>query len=121
MALRHQAKSNFEEIEKLRLNYREKYNQAQMMTAPVEHAYCHWLIKNHYTGHADIVELGCFLGSMSRALVNGLKENQTPSAHERKIQVYDRFVWIENMDQWTAGLKLENRPEIGSSYKPLYE
>ena len=101
--------------------YREGYTPASMMTPPIEQAYAHWLVREAYQGSGALVELGCFLGSLSRPLLNGLRENSAERAQSTALQVYDRFLWDSSMDEWTDKLKLKKRPADGESYEYLYE
>lgn len=61
------------------------------MTSMSEQAYCEWYMSQLYTGHGEIVELGCWLGSLTQAMVHGLRRN--PRAGGRKIHSYDLFRW----------------------------
>jgi hypothetical protein len=108
-------------LNSLRAPYLLGFQNSSMMTAPLEQAYCHWLTKERYSGTGQIVELGCFLGSLSRALLNGLAENSVEAAREAKVQVYDHFHWDPVMSTWTEGLELSRRPKVGENYQWLYE
>jgi hypothetical protein len=62
------------------------------MTSMSEQAYCEWYTSQLFTGRGEIVELGCWLGSLTRAMVHGLRRNRY-SADGKKIQSYDLFSW----------------------------
>lgn len=57
----------------------------------------YWLAKKIYRGTGEIVELGSWLGGSSIALACGLVENS--SSYDKKIYVYDRFIWKESFQK----------------------
>jgi hypothetical protein len=63
------------------------------MTTLQEQAYCEWYCTHLYKGDGAIVELGTFLGSLTKSMVDGLRANPLPAARARKVQVYDLFWW----------------------------
>jgi hypothetical protein len=101
--------------------YTATYELASMMAPPVEQAYCHWVAQQCFKGRGELVELGCFLGSLSRPLLNGLGETKEAAASQSTLQVYDRFLWDSSMDHWARALQLEKRPVDGGSFQFLYE
>ncbi len=102
-------------------SYAGKYDPDTMMALPEEHAYVHWLVREKYTGRAGLVELGCFLGSMTRSLLAGLGENTAIPAERQRLAVYDRFLWFPAMKQWVEKDAGDAYPEIGDSYRYLFE
>jgi hypothetical protein len=51
-----------------------------------------------YTGTGAMVDLGCFVGSTTICLAQGLAANR--AAKTAKIHAYDRFLWEEWMKLW---------------------
>jgi hypothetical protein len=51
-----------------------------------------------YTGAGAIVDLGCFVGSSTIALAEGLADKRKHS--DAKVHAYDRFLWDEFLQTW---------------------
>ena len=81
------------------------------MTSMSEQAYCEWYTARLYTGHGEIVELGCWLGSLTRAMVHGLRRNRSVESGKR-IHSYDLFRWHPS---FAEALRLT--PFANASYK----
>jgi hypothetical protein len=86
------------------------------MTSTTEQAYFRWYAQHIYTGHGQIVDLGCWLGSTTISLAMGLVENRHPGAALRKIHAYDNFVWNPAYDGGVAATPLEGRYQAGQSF-----
>ena len=54
---------------------------------------------NMYTGQGAIVDLGCFLGSSTYALAQGLEDNTQVTDKSKRILAYDRFEWNAWMER----------------------
>jgi hypothetical protein len=66
-----------------------------------------WLARAAYRGDGAIVDLGCWLGGSTAALVDGLRENTRPAARSRRVQTYDRFRWDRLYDRYKLGFTHE--------------
>jgi hypothetical protein len=66
-----------------------------------------WLARAAYRGDGAIVDLGCWMGGSTAALVDGLRENPRPAAHARSVQTYDRFCWERLYDRYNLGFTHE--------------
>ena len=78
------------------------------MISDEEKRYLHWIGKN-WQGLGEIVEVGCWLGGSTTHLLMGLKEN--PAFNNKKLWVYDNFVWEDFYDKDLAK-RCENNIEI---------
>ena len=68
------------------------------MLCPETMGYYKWLART-FSGVGDIVELGCWMGCSTCCLAEGLRQN--PDACSRKIHVFDSFVWLDWMKNFT--------------------
>jgi hypothetical protein len=86
------------------------------MTSAFEREYLQEYAKNSYTGRGEIVDLGCWLGSLTIPLVLGLKENSTIEQDRVCIHAYDIFIWESWMEPCVKGTSLENKYREGDSF-----
>ena len=87
--------------------------RAPSMLTEAELNYLYWLTADAYRGRGRVVELGCYLGGSTAALVEGMTLN--PRART-PLLTYDAFV----MDEWSNRfLPTPYRP--GESFRPLFE
>jgi hypothetical protein len=73
---------------------------------------CDWFrtyAANTYRAAGAIVDLGCFVGSTTICLAQGLSANR--AAKTAKIHAYDRFLWEPWMQRWWEGQRLP-APEL---------
>ncbi len=94
------------------------------MTSSAEQAYCEWYASRLYTGKGALVDLGCWLGSLTIPLGKGLSSNTRISRGmltkgSRVIHAYDQFRWHPAYDGSVKGTCYEGRFEEGESYLPL--
>jgi hypothetical protein len=83
------------------------------MLTDLELNYLHWLAAAAYRGAGRVVELGCFLGGSTAALVTGLAANPRATA---PLLTYDAFI----LDEWSNRfLPTPYRP--GESFRPLFD
>jgi hypothetical protein len=68
------------------------------MLCPETMGYYKWLART-FRGIGDIVELGCWMGCSTCCLAEGLLQN--PDGRSRKIHVFDSFVWLGWMQNFT--------------------
>ncbi len=61
---------------------------------------------NVYSGAGAIVDLGCFVGSTTISLAQGLLANRT--ARAAKIHAYDRFLWDDFIKDWWKATNLHS-------------
>jgi len=71
-----------------------------------------------YRGAGAIVDLGCFVGSTTICLAQGLSANR--AAKTARIHAYDRFLWEDWMQNWWTAKGLP-APELeGDSFLPEF-
>jgi hypothetical protein len=73
------------------------------MLSPETMAYYKWLART-FSGIGDFVELGCWMGCSTCCLAEGLLQN--PDARSRKIHVFDSFVWLDWMKNFTEDQRI---------------
>jgi hypothetical protein len=86
------------------------------MLTPEEMAWTRRHVAESYTGAGHLVDLGCWLGSSTIAMAQGLHENRHPQAQRRRIHAYDRFTWEEWMEPIVAGTRLADSYEPGDLF-----
>lgn len=69
------------------------------MLVPDTRKYYRWLGRR-LEGAGDVVELGCWLGSATASLADGLASN--PSFAGRRLYAYDTFVWERWMERYLS-------------------
>ena len=72
------------------------------MVTIAEQALYHAMAARSMTGSGAMVELGCWMGASTRALARGLSENERISPGQRRLHVYDRFVWDPVMSDFSS-------------------
>jgi hypothetical protein len=72
------------------------------MTRVSERSFCEWYTRHRHPAGA-IVELGPWLGALTRALARGLRARGLVD----RVESYDLFVWQPYMDQLVAGTPFE--------------
>ena len=90
------------------------------MTTLQEQAYCEWYCTHLYEGAGEVVELGTFLGSLTKSMVNGLRANPRSAARERKVRVYDLFWWDFIMEGCVKGTAYEGMCKEGDWFVEDY-
>lgn len=89
------------------------------MNTPAERAYVQWAAQDYYQGSGCIVELGCWLGSLTNYLCAGLTAN--PHVAEKKpVYVYDRFQWTSIMNDYLATTEHSERYGEGDDYSDFF-
>jgi hypothetical protein len=91
-------------------------SQLFTMLTPEEMAWTRRHVAEAYTGAGHLVDLGCWLGSSTIAMAQGLHENRHPDAQRRRIHSYDRFIWEEWMEPIVAGTRLADSYEPGDLF-----
>jgi hypothetical protein len=89
------------------------------MTTLEEQAFCRDYAAHSLTGTGEVVDLGCWLGSATLALVQGLDQNPHAAARGRLVHAYDRFRWQEWMDPIAHGIAERYAP--GDSFVDEFE
>ena len=93
------------------------------MTSNDERIYVYEFTANAYVGAGEIVDLGCWLGSSTISLAQGLRDNQHIADRDGRIHAMDMFVW----QSWMNRLQIVNRMGLsgkyaeGESFLPEYE
>ena len=80
-----------------------------------------WLARAAYRGDGAIVDLGCWLGGSTAALVDGLRENPRPAARSRRVQTYDRFRWDRLYDRYNLGFTHEPGESFLADFERLVD
>lgn len=83
-----------------------------------ERQYLNNYAQNQYSGVGEIVDLGCWLGGSSVALVTGLQENPNLELRQKIIHAYDLFVWESWMDPFVVDTPLQGLYKPGDSFLP---
>ncbi|MDB5069227.1 MAG: hypothetical protein JWM87_338 [Candidatus Eremiobacteraeota bacterium] len=87
------------------------------MLTPNEQAYLYAWAARAYDGRGAVVDLGCWLGTSTIPLAEGLAAN--PRANGAVVDAYDQFVW----ESWMASAtipSLGDRYRDGDSFLPEY-
>jgi hypothetical protein len=71
-----------------------------------------------YSGAGAIVDLGCFVGSTTISLAQGLLANR--NARTTKIHAYDRFLWEEWIEQWWKAKNLPAPDLVDNNFLPEF-
>ena len=91
------------------------------MTTKTEQNYFARYGETIYSGKGEIVDLGCWLGSTTIPLAQGLLKNPAFSQSERKIYAYDLFVWYDWMNSSLKGTNLAGKYKEGDSFLEEYK
>jgi hypothetical protein len=78
--------------------------------------------RTQLTGAGEIVDLGCWLGSLTVALALGAKANPRLRSSDLRIHAYDNFVWYASYmnNSWRDSLPLD-RPDDGESFLAVFQ
>jgi hypothetical protein len=82
---------------------------------------CDWFrtyAADTYRGAGAMVDLGCFMGSTTICLAQGLSANR--AAKTAKIHAYDRFLWEDWMKLWWEAKGLPAPSLEGDSFLPEF-
>lgn len=88
------------------------------MMSPAEQQYLTRYCRSDFTHQGKIVELGCWLGSGTQALAQGLIDRGQPP--EPLIHAYDIFIWDNSMTPFLGGQSLLCPLETGDSFLDQY-
>jgi hypothetical protein len=91
------------------------------MTTKTEQDYFARYGASVYAGKGEVVDLGCWLGSTTIPLVEGLLKNPAFSRSSRKVYAYDLFVWYDWMNDSLKGTNLVGKYKEGDSFLDEYE
>ena len=86
------------------------------MTFLGERKYLQDYAQNDYSGAGEIVELGCWLGSLTVPLLLGLKQNRVASKGLDTVHAYDIFQWEEWMEPHYNKTVFSTHPKPGQSF-----
>lgn len=83
-------------------------------TANIEKAYYSLVCEHAYQGSGAVVDLGCFLGSTTRALVHGLSLNRNwINSPEPVVHAFDIFRW----EPWMTSLPFVTNHPVLQTYQ----
>jgi pentatricopeptide repeat protein len=91
------------------------------MTSKTEQDYFTRYGREIYTGAGEVVDLGCWLGSTTIPLVEGLLKNPAFAEGSKKVFAYDLFIWFEWMNESTAGTNLSGKYKEGDNFVAEFE
>lgn len=93
------------------------------MTSLNEQKYLRWFAEELYGQKGEIVELGCWLGSLTQSICKGLLAKEKPAPSEPHVHVYDLFEWEHNMEDscQNMGLSWKGKFTEGDNYFELYK
>jgi len=91
------------------------------MTTKTEQDYFAEYGAHLYSGKGEIVDLGCWLGSTTVPLVEGLLKNSHFAGSNRKVFAYDTFIWNDVMKDSVAGTGLVGKFKDGDSFLEEYK
>jgi hypothetical protein len=77
------------------------------MLHPSEQQLLRWMARDAYTGVGAIIDLGCWMGGSTAALVTGLRENRRVPDRSKVVDTYDYFLWHSSYDRYNLGFGLE--------------
>lgn len=86
------------------------------MTSLEEQAYFRNYAQNTYSGAGEIVDLGCWLGSTTIPLAQGMRNNKR--AHGKFVHAYDQFKWQAWMN--SSINKCSKQYNVGDSFLDEY-
>lgn len=90
------------------------------LTSSEEQKFCTEYAANIYTGAGEIVDLGCFLGSLTKATLQGLPKN-----HQHRVYAYDRWIveeWFLQFREWMNqnNVAMDREHKLGESFKDVF-
>ncbi len=91
------------------------------MTSKTEQEYCTRYGREIYTGAGEVVDLGCWLGSTTLSLLEGLLKNPAFLSSDKKVYAYDLFIWFDWMNESTAGTNLLAKYKEGDNFVAEFE
>lgn len=71
-----------------------------------------WLARSRHDGGA-LIDLGCWMGGSTAALVQGLRENPRPAVSATRVHTYDHFVWHPAYERYDLGFSCR----VGDSFE----
>jgi uncharacterized protein YbaR (Trm112 family) len=105
-------------VNELKINDRNNNRVSHLvgMTSLEEQTYLREYAKKHYTAQGEIVDLGCWLGSLTIPLVMGLQENPNLVQDRLCVHAYDIFIWESWMEPYVVGTPLAGKYKDGDSF-----
>lgn len=86
------------------------------MTTYSEQDYLRAYASRTYTAQGAIVDLGCWMGSLTIPLLQGLPHNKAWLAKPMAVHAYDQFVWQTWMDKHYDAKFFVQKPTEGASF-----
>jgi hypothetical protein len=69
------------------------------MLSDKEREYLQYFAREEYSGMGAIVDLGCWMGSSTVALADGVRQHSDLRIRAKRVHAYDIFLWQEWMTQ----------------------
>lgn len=98
---------------------RLQYDTLHGMTSREEQTYFRTYVRKSYSGEGEIVDLGCWLGSTTIPLAQGLRRSRNRRVIGKRVHAYDLFTWQKWMDPFLGGCARHYSP--GESFLEEYE
>ena len=97
---------------------REKERAVTSMLSHTERDYLREYASAEYSGAGAVVDLGCWLGSSTIALADGLRRHPDVTLRSTLVHAYDLFIWDAWMDRISTvvGTSLEGKYRPGDSF-----
>lgn len=86
------------------------------MTTKTEQDYFAGYGEKIYSGRGEIVDLGCWFGSTTIPLIEGLLKNPAFLNSNKKVYAYDLFIWYDWMNPSVTGTNLVGKYKAGDSF-----
>lgn len=91
------------------------------MSTKEEQAYCEWFASHIYKGGGDWIELGTFLGALTKPAVLGLRANGSLAQEKKRVRVFDLFYWDPIMVDCVQGTPFASCCKEGDWYVNFYK
>ncbi len=91
------------------------------MTCPEEQSWLYHFGRSTYGGRGDIADLGCWFGSSTIALAQGLADNPRLAEKAERIHAFDLFEWESWMQDTLARRGVSTDLTPGASFLPQFE
>lgn len=90
------------------------------MTTIEEREYWKNYSAQKFTGRGAIIDLGCWFGSTTFSLGEGLDLNKRIGVVQKKIYAYDLFSWEEWMNPFVKNTPYENKFRVGDDFSDAF-
>jgi hypothetical protein len=99
---------------------RDRLNGMIGMTWITEREWWFDYASNRFTGRGAMVDLGCWFGSTTASLAEGLSRNADKKAASTRIYAFDRFTWDDWMEFSVRNTPYEGRFRQGDDFQEVF-